>query len=279
MNHLDNRIARVLISDDVNARCAEILEKNDIKVVKSLNLSHEQLKNELKNFDCLITRNTTPVDAGLLDCGAHSLKLVARAGTGVDNVDVEHATKLGILVVKTADSNTISTAELTCTLICAVSRRLSAACACVRHGDQWDRSKFVGCELYGKCLAILGLGRIGTEVARRMRAFGMRIIAYDPFVGAEQAAKLEVELVSDLEDIWPQVDFITLHMPALPETQDFLDDQVLAKCKPGFRLINCARGGIVNEAALLRALESGHCAAAGLDVFSEVKFFEINFII
>lgn len=199
---------------------------------------------------------------------ASNLKLVARAGTGVDNIDVGAASELGVLVMNAVGSNTISAAELTCAMISSLARNLSLADRSMKDG-KWERSKFMGTELYGKTLAILGLGRIGREVAVRMQAFGMKVIGYDPIVTAEDAAKFNIEFKS-LEDIWPVADYISIHVPLMPETKDLINAGVLAKCKRGFRLVNCARGGIVQEADLLEAIKSGQCAGAGLDVFSEV---------
>lgn len=262
-----NNIKSVLISDDVNPKCVEILENNDLRVVKNTTLTVDQLKNEIKNFDCLVVRSATKVTADVLNSGADNLKLVARAGTGVDNIDVEHATKLGVLVMNAVGSNTISAAELTCAMVCGLSRNLGTANQSMKQG-KWERSKFMGTELFGKTLAVLGLGRIGREVASRMRAFGMRIVGYDPIVTAEQAASYDIEFLT-LEQIWPVADYITIHVPLLPETRNLINRDVISRCRRGFRVINCARGGIIDEAALLEALQSGQCAGAGLDVYAE----------
>lgn len=199
------------------------------------------------------------------------MRLVARAGTGVDNIDVVSATDFNILVMNAVGSNTISAAELSCAMIMALARSLPLANQSMKDG-KWERSKFMGTELYGKTLAVLGLGRIGREVASRMRAFGMRIIGYDPMVKAEDAAQWNIEFMT-LEQIWPLADYITVHVPLMPETKNLINTDVMNKCKKGFRLVNCARGGIVEENHLLQALNSGHCAGAALDVFAEV----INF--
>ena len=202
------------------------------------------------------------------------MKLVARAGTGVDNIDVNAATSMGILVMNAVGSNTISAAELTCAMISSIARHLPQANASMREG-KWERTKFLGTELYGKTLAIIGLGRIGHEVATRMRSFGMRIIGYDPIVTAEDAAKHNIEFFS-LDQIWPLADYITIHVPLMDETKNLVNSQVLSQCRKGFKLINCARGGIVDEKALLESLNSGHCGGAGLDVFEEVKNTQIS---
>jgi D-3-phosphoglycerate dehydrogenase len=215
----------------------------------------------------LVVRSATKVTAEILASGAENLKLVARAGTGVDNIDVEAASRLGVLVMNAVGSNTISAAELTCSMISGLSRNLGLANQSMKSG-KWERSKFMGSELYGKTLAVLGLGRIGREVASRMRAFGMRIVGYDPIVTAEQAAAFEIEFLS-LEQIWAAADYITIHVPLLPETKNLINRQVIGQCKRGFRIVNCARGGIIDEADLLEGLQSGQCGGAGLDVYAE----------
>lgn len=260
-------IKNILISDDVNEKCVQILENNDFKVVKNTKLTKDELLSEIKNYDCLIVRSATKVTAEVLSSGAKNLKLVARAGTGVDNIDVNEATNLGILVMNAVGSNTISAAELTCGMVLNLARHLPQANASMREG-KWERSKFLGTELYGKTLAVIGLGRIGREVATRMRSFGMRIVGYDPIVSAEEAARHNIEFFR-LDQIWPLADYVTIHVPLMDETKHLVNTQVLSQCKKGFRLINCARGGIVDERALLDALNNGQCAGAALDVFEE----------
>lgn len=262
-----NQIKSVLITDDVNEKCVQILENNDLKVLKNTKLTKEELLNEVKNYDCLVVRSATKVTKDVLASGSKNLKLVARAGTGVDNIDVNAATDMGILVMNAVGSNTISAAELTCAMISSLARHLPQACASMREG-KWERSKFLGTELYGKTLAVIGLGRIGREVASRMRSFGMRTVGYDPIVSAEEAAKHNIEFFQ-LNEIWPLADYITIHVPLLDETKNLFNSQVLSQCKKGFKLINCARGGIVDERALLDSLNNGHCGGAGLDVFEE----------
>jgi D-3-phosphoglycerate dehydrogenase / 2-oxoglutarate reductase len=165
-------------------------------------------------------------------------------------------------------SNTLSATELTCALIMSLARRIPQANSSMK-ARKWERSKFMGIELNNKTLAIIGLGRIGREVAHRMKAFGMRIIGYDPIVSAEEATRHHIEF-KQLDDIWPQADFITIHVPLLKETQNLISQETLAKCKKGFRIINCARGGIIDEAALFNSLETEHCLGAALDVYEEV---------
>ena len=222
-----------------------------------------------KNYDCLVVRSATKVTAEILKSAADNLKLVARAGTGVDNIDVEEASNLGILVMNAVGSNTISATELTCAMISALARHLPQAHASMKQ-EKWERAKFMGTELQGKTLAILGLGRIGREVAFRMKAFGMHIIGYDPIIKAEDAKKWDIDFKS-LDEIWPLADFISIHVPLLKETENLINADVMAKCKNGFKVINCARGGIIHEQDLLAALNSGKCSGAALDVFLDVN--------
>lgn len=270
-----NEIRNILITDEVDNKCVEILQNNGFNVVKNTKLSKETLIDEIKKYECLIVRSATQVTADILSGAASSLKLVARAGTGVDNIDVPKATDHGILVMNAVGSNTISAAELTCAMLMNLARRVPQANQSLREG-KWERSKFVGCELFGKTLAIIGLGRIGREVSTRMKSFGMRVIGYDPLISADQAAKMGIEFMQ-LSEIWPLADFISIHVPLMEETKNLLNENVFAKCKKGFRVVNCARGGIINETDLLKALNDGTCAGAGIDVFSEepTKNFEL----
>jgi len=260
-------IKSILITDDVNQKCVEILENNNFSVTKNISLSKEQLLDEIKKHDCLIVRSATKVTSDILISGASNLKLVARAGTGVDNIDVDTATEKGILVMNAVGSNTISAAELTCAMISSLARHVPQANASMKEG-KWERSKFSGSELYGKTLAIVGLGRIGREVAVRMRSFGMNIIGYDPMVQPDDAKNFNIEFMP-LDNIWPSADYISIHVPLMKETKNLINGQVFGKCKKGFKLINCARGGIIDEAALLEALNNGNCGGAALDVFEE----------
>ncbi|KAM4559054.1 D-3-phosphoglycerate dehydrogenase [Odontesthes bonariensis] len=259
-------IKTVLISESVDPRCRAILEDNGIRVTEKQNMKKEELITEIKNYDGLVVRSATKVTADVINAG-DNLKIIGRAGTGVDNVDVPAATKKGVIVMNTPSGNTISAAELTCALLMSLSRTIPQATMSMKQGN-WDRKKFMGAELYGKVLGIVGLGRIGKEVATRMQAFGMRTIGYDPITPPEVTAGWGVEQMS-LEQLWPQCDYITVHTPLMPSTVGLLNDESFAKCKKGVKVVNCARGGIIDEAALLRALESGQCGGAGLDVFVE----------
>ncbi|XP_077393436.1 D-3-phosphoglycerate dehydrogenase [Festucalex cinctus] len=259
-------IKSVLISESVDPRCRSILEENGIRVTEKHNMKKEELIAEIKDYDGLVVRSATKVTADVINA-AGNLKIIGRAGTGVDNVDVDAATKMGVIVMNTPSGNTISAAELTCALLMSLSRNVPQAAMSMRAGN-WDRKKFMGAELYSKVLGIVGLGRIGKEVANRMQAFGMKTIGYDPITPVEVSASWGVEQIS-LEQLWPLCDYITVHTPFMPSTVGLLNDETFAKCKRGVKVVNCARGGIIDEAALFRALESGQCGGAGLDVFVE----------
>ncbi|KAJ8012790.1 hypothetical protein DPEC_G00046530 [Dallia pectoralis] len=259
-------IKRILISENVDPCCKKILQENGIQVIEKPNMSRDDLIAEIKDYDGLVVRSATKVTADVINA-ASNLKIIGRAGTGVDNVDVDASTKKGIIVMNTPSGNTISAAELTCTLLMSLSRHVPQAAMSMKAGN-WDRKKFMGAEMYGKVLGIVGLGRIGKEVASRMQSFGMKTIGYDPITPPEVTATWGVEQMS-LEELWPQCDYITVHTPLMPATTGLLNDTTFAKCKKGVKVVNCARGGIIDEAALLRALESGHCGGAGLDVFVE----------
>jgi D-3-phosphoglycerate dehydrogenase len=207
------------------------------------------------------------VTADLLKAGT-SLRVVGRAGVGVDNVDVEAATRRGVVVLNAPGGNTVSTAEHAFSLLLCVARKIPQADASVRDKN-WDRKNFEGVELYNKTLGVIGIGRIGSELARRAIAFGMRVVAYDPYLSATRARALQVELVDELDDLLAGADFISLHTPLTPETRHLLDAARLQKTKRGVRIINCARGGLIDETALANALQDRHVAAAALDVFEK----------
>jgi D-3-phosphoglycerate dehydrogenase len=257
---------KVLVADPISERgIAELQEGKLLEVDVLTGKTEAELLEIIANYQGLVVRSQTKVTARLLEA-ATQLKAVGRAGVGVDNVDVEAATKKGVIVMNTPGGNTVSTAEHTFSLMMAISRNIAQADASVKSG-KWDRKSFEGVELYGKTLAILGMGRIGTEVASRAQAFGMRVLAYDPYLSAARAKSLHVELVERLDEIVPQADYITVHMPLTPETKHMLNAERLQKARKGVRIINCARGGLIDEAALYDALKSRHVAAAALDVF------------
>jgi len=257
-------LKKIFISDEVDKKCVDLFEQNGIQAVKKTKLSKDELIKEMQGFDGLIVRSATKVTKEIID-GAPSLKIIGRAGTGVDNVDIDAATRKGVIVMNTPGGNTISAAEHTCALICSLARNVAAGDASLKAG-RWDRKAFMGTELSGKTLAVLGLGQIGKQVAIRMQAFGMRTIGFDPIVPAEAAAQFNTEKMS-LEEIWPQADYITVHVPLINPTRHMINADTLSKCKKGVTILNVARGGIVDEAALLDKLNAGHVGGAGLDVF------------
>ncbi|MGB9307108.1 MAG: phosphoglycerate dehydrogenase, partial [Mycobacterium sp.] len=225
----------------------------------------EKLLAAVPEADALLVRSATTVDAEVL-AAAPKLKIVARAGVGLDNVDVDAATARGVLVVNAPTSNIHSAAEHALALLLAASREIPAADATLR-AHTWKRSSFNGTEIFGKTVGVVGLGRIGQLVAQRIAAFGTHIVAYDPYVSPARAAQLGIELLS-LDDLLARADFISVHLPRTPETKGLIDKEALAKTKPGVIIVNAARGGLVDEAALADAITSGHVRAAGLDVFS-----------
>jgi len=257
---------KVLVADPISERgIAELSSGGVLDVTVKTGLKEAELLEIIGEFSGLVVRSQTKVNAKVIEA-AKNLRVVGRAGVGVDNVDVEAATRRGIIVMNTPAGNTISTAELAFSLMVSIARKIPAADATMKAG-KWDKKNFEGVELYSKTLAILGMGRIGTEVARRAMAFGMRVLAYDPYLSATRARSLQVDLVENVDDIVAQADFITFHTHITPETRNMLDARRLRLCKPGVRIVNAARGGLIDEAALAEALKSGHVAAAGLDVF------------
>ena len=255
---------KVLISDHLDERCAAILRAEQCEVDDRPGLGHAELLNVIGSYDALIVRSATTVDAGVIERGTR-LKMIGRAGTGVDNIDVEAATRRGILVMNTPGGNTISAAEHTVSMMLALARNIPQAHMSLARGE-WDRKRFVGTEVFEKTLGVVGLGKIGREVASRCRALGMTVLGFDPVLGPEAVSKLGIESVS-VDELVRRSDFITVHTPLTEETRGLLGEEAFAQCKRGVRIINCARGGIVDEAALLRALESGQVHGAALDVF------------
>ncbi|KAG7212727.1 hypothetical protein KM043_012994 [Ampulex compressa] len=267
--HKDNmsvNFRSVLISDPVDESCGALLVDHGVPVTTKYKLPKEELIKELQNHDALIVRSETKVTAEVIAASPH-LRVIGRAGTGVDNIDLQAATRKGIIVLNTPGGNSISACELTCSLISALARNVAQAAQSMKEG-RWDRKLYSGFELSGKTLAVLGMGRIGREVSHRMQAFGMNIVAFDPMLNPDVAAQLGVQKLT-LEEIWPVADYITVHTPLIPQTKHLINATTLAKCKKGVRIINVARGGIVCEESLLEALKSGHCAGAALDVFME----------
>ncbi len=259
---------KILVSDPLSEEGLEILKKEkSFQVDVKTKLTPEELKKIIKDYDALIVRSGTKVTKEIIQA-ADNLKVVGRAGVGVDNVDVDAASQKGVIVMNTPEGNTISTAEHTMSLIMALSRNIPQACFSLKHEKKWDRKSFTGVELYTKVLGIVGLGRVGREVAKRCLSFGMKILAYDPFLPAQKAKEMDVELVA-LDKLFAESDYITLHVPLTDETRHIISEKEIAKMKKGVRIINCARGGIVDEKALAEAIKSGKVAGAALDVFEE----------
>ncbi|MEM8598548.1 MAG: phosphoglycerate dehydrogenase [Bacteroidota bacterium] len=257
---------RVLITDNLAPVCHDLLAQHSIDFEVHLKKSEDELAALAGDFDGWIIRSGTTINANLIDHAA-KLKVIGRAGVGVDNIDLDAATRKGILVVNAPDGNTISTAEHTCAMMQTLARRIPHAHASVTAGE-WARKQFSGAELLGKTLGVVGVGKIGRAVARRMQGFEMRVLGFDPVLGEDAARRLGIDLV-DLPTLFAESDYITVHTPLNDATRGLLNAETLAQCKDGVRLVNCARGGIIDEPALLGALVSGKVAGAALDVFSE----------
>ncbi|HET6568019.1 MAG TPA: phosphoglycerate dehydrogenase [Rhodothermales bacterium] len=256
----------VLITDSVDPVCIDMLKQKGVEANVQLKKSPEELKELAKTADGWIIRSGTTITGDLIEA-ATKLKVIGRAGVGVDNVDLETATRKGVLVINAPDGNTISTAEHTCAMLMALARHIPQASASLASG-KWEKKKFTGSELNEKTLGIVGLGKIGRTVAERMKGFGMQILGYDPLVSPDVAERLGVKLVS-LDELFAESDFITFHTPLNDATRGLLNRETLKKCKKGVRVINCARGGIIDEQALAEGLESGQVGGAALDVYSK----------
>jgi D-3-phosphoglycerate dehydrogenase len=255
---------KVLVAEKIGQSGIELLAQN-VDVELGVGWSREQLAERIGEYDGILIRSATRIDAELI-ARAEKLRAVGRAGVGVDNVDVAAATKRGIVVANAPQSNVITAAEHTMALLLALARNVPQAHASLISGA-WERSKFSGVELYEKTLGILGFGRVGQLVAHRALGFGMRVIAYDPFVSAERYRDMAVERAGSPDDVYAAADFITLHLPNAPDTEGWLDAAALAKCKDGVRILNVARGPLIVEEDLKAALDSGKVAGAALDVF------------
>ncbi|MEZ5347029.1 MAG: phosphoglycerate dehydrogenase [Pyrinomonadaceae bacterium] len=256
---------KVFIADDVNDEKLAPLRDAGIAVVKETKLSPEELIDRLKDADGVIVRSATKITAEVMDA-SEKLRVIGRAGVGVDNIDVKAATSRGIVVMNAPDGNTITTAEHTFALLVSMARNVPQAHGKLQSGI-WDKKSFVGVELYGKTLGLIGLGRIGKHVAKIGKGFGMNILAYDPFVSEEQAKEIGIA-VGGLDEVLSAADFLTIHTPVTEETRGMIGKEAFSKMKPGVRLVNCARGGLVDEDALLEAIDTGTVAGAALDVFS-----------
>ncbi|WP_440954364.1 phosphoglycerate dehydrogenase [Methanosarcina sp. Mfa9] len=254
---------KVLVSDSLSSEGLDIL-KEHFTVDVSTGLSEDELVEKIKDFDALVIRSGTQVTQRVIEA-ADNLKIVGRAGVGVDNVDVDAATKKGIIVANAPEGNMISAAEHTIAMMMSMSRNIPQANASLK-AREWNRKKFMGVEVKGKILGVIGLGRIGSEVAKRASGMEMTLLGYDPFISEKRAEELGVRLCT-VNEIAEEADYITVHTPLIKETRNILDDEQFALMKEGVRIINCARGGIISEEALARALESGKVAGAAFDVF------------
>src|SRR5271156_4312209 len=257
---------RVLISDKLSPAAVAIFKERGVEVDVKPGLDKDELAAIIGDYDGLAIRSATKVTAKLLE-RAKTLKVIGRAGIGVDNVDIPAATARGVIVMNTPFGNSITTAEHAITLMLSLARQIPEADVSTRAG-KWEKNKFMGVEISGKTLGIIGCGNIGSIVADRAIGLKMKVIAYDPFLSAERAVKLGVEKV-ELDELWRRADFITLHTPLTDKTRNIINAETLKLTKKGVRLINCARGELIEEAALIEALKSGHVAGAALDVFRE----------
>ena len=258
---------KILVSDKLAQAGIDILQAVEgFEVDCRFGLKPEELKKIIGHYDALIIRSGTKVTAEILESSGN-LKVIGRAGVGLDNVDLKAATQKGIVAMNTPAGNTTSTAEQTMSLILALSRNIPQACASMKAG-KWERSKFSGVELHGKILGVVGLGRIGSTVAGMAKAFGMQIIAFDPYLSMEVADKFGVEVV-DLTDLFRKSDYISIHTPKSAETKGLIGEKEFALMKPTVRIINCARGGIIDEQALVKALKNKQIAGCALDVYEQ----------
>ena len=257
---------KALLLDGVDAICGEILSNRGFEVTEAAGLPEDELLDMIGDYHAMVVRSATKVTPKLLG-KARNMRVVGRAGVGVDNIDLDAATRNGVLVMNTPDGNTISTAEHTCGLILALSRNIPAAVASLKEG-RWDRKKYLGSEVHGKTLGVIGLGKIGSNVAYRMNAFGMDVIGFDPFTTHERAAEMGVEMM-EVDEILQRADYLTVHTPLTAQTRGLISKKNASKIKRGMFLINCARGGIFEEADLPGLLDDGTLAGVALDVYSQ----------
>ncbi|MDA8434007.1 MAG: phosphoglycerate dehydrogenase [Nitrospiraceae bacterium] len=257
---------KVLVSDNISSKGVDILKKAGLAVDVKTGMKPEELKACIGEYDGLVIRSATKVTAEILGA-ASNLKVIGRAGSGLDNVDKAAASKKGVVVMNTPGGNTITTAEHAMAMLFSVARLIPQATASMK-GGKWEKKKFMGVELYHKTLGIVGLGNIGGQVAKRAQGLEMHVIAYDPFLNEDKAQAAGIRKVS-LEELFVEADFITIHTPLTAETKGVINAKTIATMKDGVRIINCARGGIINEADLYEALKSGKVAAAALDVFEK----------
>lgn len=254
---------KILVADEISSEGIDVLE-SALSVSYQPQITPEQLLEVIPEYDALLVRSRTKVTADVIKRGK-KLKAVGRAGVGVDNIDITAATEAGVLVLNSPEGNTASAAEHTIALMFAIARQVPAADASMKQ-QKWERSKFMGSELFNKTLGVIGLGKVGSRVAHVAQSVGMKVLVFDPLINAERAAKLNLQSVA-LEEIWRRADFITIHTPKTRETTNLISAAVLSRVKPGVRIINTSRGGVIDEAALARALQEGRVAGAALDVF------------
>jgi D-3-phosphoglycerate dehydrogenase len=257
---------KVLVSDNISEKGIGILEKAGLDVTVKTGLAPDMLKKEIGKYDALVIRSATKVTADIIK-SAKKLRVIGRAGSGLDNVDKNEATKKGIVVMNTPGGNTITTAEHTVALLLSMARNIPQATASMKQ-EKWEKKKFMGIELYNKTLGIIGLGNIGSHVAKMAQGMGMKVITYDPYLNEEKAKAAGVTAV-ELDKLFREADFITNHVPLTSETKYLIGEKSIAKMKKGVRIINAARGGVVDEEALYKALKAGKVAAAALDVFEK----------
>jgi D-3-phosphoglycerate dehydrogenase len=255
---------KIIVTDAVDKKCIPIFEKAGFEVTYKPGMPADELKQVIGDYNCLIVRSETQVTPELIEL-MKNMEVIGRAGSGVDNINVNTATRKGIIVMNTPGGNTVSTAEHTMSLMLSLCRNIPQANISLRSG-KWDRKSFKGTEVQGKTLGIVGLGKIGREVAVRARGFGMNPIGYDPLLSSDISSKIGIEVV-DLDTLFSRSDIITVHVPLTKETEGMINDETLKKCKDGVKLVNCARGGILDEAAVLRGLESGKISGAAFDVY------------
>ncbi|MBI5189345.1 MAG: phosphoglycerate dehydrogenase [Nitrospirae bacterium] len=257
---------KVLVSDNLSKEGVEIMKKAGLDVTVKTGMTPDELKKEIVGYEGLVIRSATKVTAEVIEA-AKNLKVVGRAGSGLDNVDKAAASKKGIVVMNTPGGNTVTTAEHALSMMMSLARNIPQATASLKAG-KWEKKKFEGVELYQKTLGIIGMGAIGSQLAKRAQGLGMNVLGFDPFLSKEKAATLGVTIAT-LDKIYKNSDFISIHSPLTDETRNLISSKTIKKMKDGVRIINCARGGIVNEADLLAALKSGKVAGAALDVFAK----------
>ncbi len=256
-------LKKVLVADEISDEGINVLSK-DLDVSYQPKITQKEILKIIGDFDAILVRSRTQVTKDVIDAGK-KLKVIGRAGVGVDNIDLKVATESGVLVVNSPEGNTASAAEHTLALMFSLARMVPQADTSMKAG-QWQRNKFIGVELFNKVLGIIGLGKIGSRVAQVAKSIGMKVLVYDPFISKQRAEELDLRTVG-LEEIWRQSDFITLHIPKTAETTNLISGTVLSRIKPGVRIINASRGGVIDEAALASAIAEGRVAGAALDVF------------